>query len=348
MHEFGVIIGRFQPFHNAHLEMVRFALTRVKRLVIIIGSFNQARNIKNPWLGGERITMIESCLTNEEKTRVSFVPVRDYLYNDNIWMTEVQEQVHEHIGLCDDIILLGHKKDASSYYLKMFPKWKFVETGLNEPLNATDIRTKYFRCDADFKKDVPPPVADLLQVGWCTTDLLRVTPESKIFQNLRDEFQHIASYRQAWSGAPFPPIFVTVDAVVIKSGHVLVVRRKGNPGRGLIALPGGFLNQNEKILNGCIRELKEETGIKVPVEELYKVMGKNPTFQVFDHPDRSLRGRTITHAFLINLGEGELPTVKGTDDADKAWWMPNREVFVRENEFFEDHYHIIANFINKY
>lgn len=344
MHEFGVCIGRFQPFHNAHLDMVRIALEKAKKVIIIIGSFNQARNVKNPWLGAERISMIESCLTDEEKARVIFMPIRDYLYNENLWVTEVQEAVHEVVGSCKDIVLVGHKKDASSVYLDTFKQWKFVETGVNNPLSATDIRVKYFTCDTSFVKDLPPTVANILLHTCHDTGLN--SPGFSIFENLRDEFQHIKNYREAWRGAPFPPIFVTTDAVVIKSGHVLVVRRKGSPGRGLIALPGGFLQQNEKIITGCIRELKEETGIKVKPDDLKKAVCAK---EVFDHPDRSLRGRTITHAFCMNLGEGgDLPDVKGSDDADKAWWMPHREVYVRENEFFEDHYHMIVHFLNKY
>jgi bifunctional NMN adenylyltransferase/nudix hydrolase len=78
----------------------------------------------------------------------------------------------------------------------------------------------------------------------------------------------IEKYKESWKAAPFPPTFVTVDAVVVQSGHVLLVKRKAMPGAGLWALPGGFLNQEETLLDGAIRELKEETKIKVPVPVL--------------------------------------------------------------------------------
>ena len=61
---------------------------------------------------------------------------------------------------------------------------------------------------------------------------------------------------------------MTVDAVVVQSGHILLVKRGDMPGKGLWALPGGFLNQEETMLDGAIRELKEETKIKVPVPVL--------------------------------------------------------------------------------
>jgi bifunctional NMN adenylyltransferase/nudix hydrolase len=58
------------------------------------------------------------------------------------------------------------------------------------------------------------------------------------FAQLKAEAEFIAGYRKAWS-APYPVTFVTVDAVVVHSGHLLLVRRRSEPGRGLWALPGG-------------------------------------------------------------------------------------------------------------
>jgi bifunctional NMN adenylyltransferase/nudix hydrolase len=134
---------------------------------------------------------------------------------------------------------------------------------------------------------------------------------------------------------------MTVDAVVVQSGHILLVKRGDMPGKGLWALPGGFLNQDEKMLDGAIRELKEETKIKVPVPVLKGSIKESKTF---DAPNRSSRGRTITQAFLIDLGVGELPKVKGSDDAEKAFWVPFNKV--KQEKMFEDHFHIIDNFIN--
>ena len=65
--------------------------------------------------------------------------------------------------------------------------------------------------------------------------------------------------------------------------------------------------------------------------------------RVFDAIDRSARGRTITHAFHIELPDGELTKVKGSDDAEKARWVPIAEV--RSEECFEDHYEILQHFL---
>ena len=137
----------------------------------------------------------------------------------------------------------------------------------------------------------------------------------------------------------YPPIFSTADAIVICSGHVLMIKRRAEPGRGLWALPGGYVNaQTDKTVEAAmLRELREETMIKVPAPVL---KGSIVRSKVFDAIDRSPRGRIITHAFHIELPDGELPKVKGNDDALRAKWIPIAEV--RSEEVFEDHFEILS------
>jgi bifunctional NMN adenylyltransferase/nudix hydrolase len=68
---------------------------------------------------------------------------------------------------------------------------------------------------------------------------------------------------------------------------------------------------------------------------------------VFDSPGRSLRGRTITHAYFLQLKAGELPPVKGGDDAEKAWWMSLADLYAHEDQIYEDHLQIIQHFVSK-
>ena len=122
-----------------------------------------------------------------------------------------------------------------------------------------------------------------------------------------------------------------------------MVKRRAEPGKGLRALPGGYVNANtdKSVRDAAIRELREETGIKVPAPVL---QGSIVRSQVFDAIDRSPRGRIITHAFLIMLGaQTELPKVKGADDAEKAKWVPLNDV--RSDQCFEDHFEIIQNMV---
>lgn len=338
--EIGIYIGRLQPLHNAHLTAIRYALSQVEWLIIILGSACQAKTIKNPWTTEEREKMVRSCLTEEENKKVTIISAKDYLYRDNVWLSALQSSLSaielDEKAENSNITLFGHDKDRSTYYLHLFPHWKFQDTGNLGDIDATRVRTMFFAGNFDLlSKYIPAPVYDQLSSERGTEQHI----------NLVQEYEHIQKYKAQWCDAPFPPIFVTTDAVIIKSGHVLLVKRKCHPGRGLYALPGGFLEQHERILDGCLREVKEETQICVHKDELRKRVVDQ---RVFDHPDRSLRGRTITHAFCIDLESGTLPKVKGSDDAEKAFWMPLRDFLRNEENFFEDHYHIVDLFVSKF
>jgi len=97
--------------------------------------------------------------------------------------------------------------------------------------------------------------------------------------------------------------------------------------------------------DNAIKELKEETQIKVAAQVL---RGSIKNSHAFDYPERSLRGRTVTFAYFIELApdlKDGLPRVKGGDDAAKAFWLPLSALGEKENEFFEDHYFIIRYFL---
>ena len=338
-----VFVGRFSPFHNGHKAVIDSALERAKEVIVVVGSSFAARNTRNPFTFEERKEMIKSVYPDN---RVKVVPVSDYPYDDNKWVAAVQNVVRGAMSWSADPInigLIGHEKDGTSYYLKIFPTWGSVSVPNVDGINATDIRHDLLEnwCLKHSQDKVPSEVDETL---W---SIVANKPVSKgvysnWFETLSEEYQMIKKYKEAWKAAPFPPTFMTVDAVVVQSGHILLVRRGDMPGKGLWALPGGFLNQDEKMLDGAIRELKEETKIKVPVPVL---KGSIKSSHTFDAPNRSQRGRTITQAFFIDLGfDSKLPKVKGSDDAEKAFWVPLDEVVRNRDKFFEDHFSIISFF----
>lgn len=61
---------------------------------------------------------------------------------------------------------------------------------------------------------------------------------------------------------PDRPI-LAVSAAVIRDGHVLIVRRAGNPGNGVYTLPGGVVEAGETLIEAAVREVREETGIEI-------------------------------------------------------------------------------------
>lgn len=342
-----VFIGRFEPFHNGHAAVARHALARAKKLIFLVGSADTPRTIKNPWTVAERAVMIQSALS-EAGGRLIVRPLRDHLYNESQWIAAVQRTVNEAIksdgGHADARIgLIGKDKDASSYYLREFPQWDLVDVKHTETLSATELRRYLYEANQLdshgglmlIRANVPGPVFDMLEA---------FRKNSPVFKQLVAEHHFIDKYRAAWAEAPYAPTFVTTDAVVVHSGHVLLVRRRAEPGKGLWALPGGFIGQDESIQDACLRELREETRLKVPVPVL---KGSLKGQHVFDHPDRSLRGRTITHAFHFDFPAGDLPDVRGGDDADKARWIPVSEALDMGPQLFEDHLHILEFFLGR-
>lgn len=336
-----VFIGRFQPFHNGHKAIVDAAVKQAKEVIIVVGSSFASRNIRNPFTFEERRQMIKSVFPQDN---VKVVPVSDYPYDDNKWVHAVQNVVRGAMRWSADPIrigLIGHEKDGSSYYLKIFKPlgWGNVSVPNVNGINATDIRKHIFGGEnVDlFNSALQDEVKDVIRGVFLDGE-----KETEVYSTLVAEHLMIRKYKESWKAAPFPPTFMTVDAVVVQSGHILLVKRGDMPGKGLWALPGGFLNQAETMLDGAIRELREETKIKVPVPVL---KGSIKASKTFDAPNRSQRGRTITQAFYIDLGFAEeLPKVKGSDDAEKAFWVPFHEV--KQERMFEDHFHIIDHFVN--
>ena len=348
--DFLVFIGRFQPFHNGHQAVVRSALERARFLIVLIGSSHRARCTRNPWTFAEREDMIRATLSPEQNKRVFVLPVMDATYNDDQWLATVQQCVAGIVAGHHDrphreplIGLIGHAKDHTSYYLQLFPQWGAIDVPNAGQTSGTAIREAVFSSDSgkweDRRLDVGTAVGRDVPEQILTR--LEQFVRTDHFKALRDEHDFVRSYRAQWADAPYAPVFVTVDAVVIQSGHVLLVERGARPGKGQWALPGGFVDDTETIRSAVLRELKEETRIRVPLPVLAgSIAGEG----VFDDPHRSARGRTITHAFLIHLKpDTSLPKVRGSDDARHAFWVPLAEL--EPERFFEDHYFIVQRMI---
>lgn len=343
-----VVIGRFQPFHNGHKSLIDKALDLAEHVTILCGSSNKPRSSKNPWTFLEREEMINSVYP---EAYLDIVNINDYLYDDLKWVKEVSQAVEgivqwHNLPETASIGLLGHFKDRSSYYLSMFPNWELIEGPSFEGINATDIRKELFLGMSPDTLPMPKSVSEYLICSVGTEH----------FQSCMNEYKAIYKEKEKKSSYPYDLNEVTVDAVVVhRSGKVLLIKRGGAIGNGLWALPGGYLNKNENLYEGCVRELLEETqlnlvppgaeGLMATQEavELYTKSELRRCFvwkEIFDHPERSLAGRLITGAHLFVLDTPYLPTVKGGDDAAKAIWHP---IDLVESDYMHDDHADIIN-----
>lgn len=337
-------IGRFEPFHNGHLYGGTKALELADEVVFLVGSANLSRSPKNPFTAEERKQMILDSFPGKPVS-VEFLDDRP----EEDWIADVQAIAGNYEKDNSKICIVGHEKDASSYYLKIFPQWKFIDVHtveltvpipgnqrLQEIVHATDIRDLIFRGKLTYVYGVVPAPVHKFLVEWRL---------SGVASGLALDYEYIQQYKKAWAEAPFDPTFITTDAVVVQSGHVLLIKRGEHPGKGLWALPGGFLGIHEFIKDSCIRELIEETSIKLQPEVLTRCVVAS---EVFDNPHRSERGRTVTHAFLFKLDDTKpLPPVRGADDATEARWVPFNKILDDPQNMFEDHHQILTVMLRK-
>ena len=348
-----LFIGRFQPFHLGHQTVIDQALEQAELVIVGIGSANRSRDMYNPWYAEERQIPIATHYWDYVSSgRLQFIFLDDFLYNDHLWEQNVQEKVGE---LChmnginsNEIKLIGLEKDGTSYYLKKFPQWGHVPVRQRHDISATPIREAYF--GPGIMKD------EWVEASLEPTLVPEETSEWLMEWRNKDEYHHLVLEHQfnlqhqlPYRSLPHGHIDQTVDAVVVQSGHVLMVERKAHPGQGLLALPGGYMRTYENFLDACLRELTEEAGISFtekPKPEMTEriLRGSLVRSERFADVHRSMRGRIITEAFYFNLEERErLPWLKAGSDAKKAFWVPLGELVPRH--IFEDHYFIIQEMI---
>ncbi|GAB5519747.1 MAG: bifunctional nicotinamide-nucleotide adenylyltransferase/Nudix hydroxylase [Rhodothermales bacterium] len=349
-----VFICRAQPVHIGHLHLMQAALDEADELIVLIGSAFRAATPKNPWSYEERVRLISEAFrdyvgeTENGWTdtpapsildRVQFAPLRDYLYNDYRWASEVTARARM-LGAADDptTLLIGSYKDDSSYYLDLFQHWHFKEMPLEkhdgDVIDATDVRTAAYEA-APFPPVLMPSTMKAVY-DWAHSDT---------GAHIIREYGYLQKQQAKWANSPYPVLFTTVDALVVCSGAVLLVKRRFHPGKGLWALPGGYVRPTETLEAAARRELREETKLMVPHDDLKAAFQR---MQTFDHPRRSERGRIITHAHLYDLGIRSLPQVKGADDAEIARWLPLADVLRMEDQLFEDHFDIIMSMVSAY
>lgn len=336
-----VFIGRFQTFHNGQLALLRRALSLAPRCLVVIGSAYQARSPKNPFTWLERTEMVRLSLSEADRERVQFIAVRDY-YDQQCWVQAVKEGVSTLAGVDTktSVALVGYRKDPTSEYLNDFSNWTLEDIGPQGLIDASTLRDAYFSAAPTSLNAALAALVE--QAPGSTLEFLRAWAKLSYYPIIADEWQALRQEKAKWASSPYPPVFVTVDAVVRCDGHVLLIRRGRAPGKGLLAIPGGFIEMRETAYQSAIRELAEETNMRLLPSDMAHAL---KAVHIFDHPDRSQRGRVITHAHFFDLGARRRFEARAGDDAASVEWIPQEALSSLEDQFHDDHFHILDFFL---
>jgi len=351
-YDYLAVIGRFEPFHDGHQETFRKAFKLSKNVICIIGSSNAAPSPVNPLPAETRSMLIRDSVGHliPAGGTITFICVEDRVYKESKWLQYIQAEVAKIVGV-GTIALIGHEKDASSYYIKQnFKSWDFIETGPyikesgehGKVVSATKIRELMFENHLGYTEgNVPTPVYEFLQEYVKTAE----------FKALQNEYYHYREEEDIVRSQPYGVSYWTADSIVEQSGHILLVKRDELPGKGLWALPGTHVGKNETSDHASIRSIYQETGLKIQERIL---RGSVVETHIFEAPNRSLRARltetnarTVSHAYHYRLSsEHPLPTtLKAGDGIALAWWFEFAEVKKMRNQLFEDHADVIDYFI---
>lgn len=152
----GLVIGRYQPFHNGHLEIIREIMSdpECTELIIAIGSAQESHTKTNPFTAGERILMIDHALTEADLTSYFLIPLVD-INRYAVWVSHVESLVPP-----IDIV----------YTNNSLTKQLFTERGYKVKLPKLYDRNKYsgtkirelMLTGGDWKSLVPPAVIKII------------------------------------------------------------------------------------------------------------------------------------------------------------------------------------------
>ncbi len=125
-------------------------------------------------------------------------------------------------------------------------------------------------------------------------------------------------------------IHIAVDAIVEKGHEILLITRGSKPFEGMLALPGGFVEEGEKVEQALIREVEEEASIVVKPKE---ILG------VYSDPSRDPRGHTVSIVFVAEVVDGEL---EAGGDAKEVDWYELKKINLKKLAF--DHAKILKDY----
>jgi bifunctional NMN adenylyltransferase/nudix hydrolase len=348
-----VYILRAQPFHTGHLKVLTRACEIANEVVVILGSANMARSIKNPFTIEERMDLLQKNISYEKLDKkcdkIHITKADDFLY-DFCWENQIKETVKGLVGENKKIAIIGYDKDISSDkdsslpYLKSFSEYVLELVDYEYYLDAKAIRRNYFNgLNLNFSDSVFLNSGVVPKQTEIFLELFEKN-NKRIHEILYLEKNYLQNFDCQYRGLPYPPVFLTADFCAVSNNHILLVKRSHNYGHGLWAMPGGFLDAktDKNLSETAVRELKEETGLSIDDTDF--------AGGIIETPDRDLRGRFVTMV-LFKVDDGKMMSSfkkhQNSEILDVQWHHIDS---IQDLEMFADHKLIInasKNYIKK-
>ena len=149
-----LLIGRFQPFHNGHLEVVRKISKASGRMTIGIGSAQYSHTVNNPFTAGERYMMISNALRESKIDNAYIVPMED-LNRHSVWVSHIVSMSPPFSVVYSNNTLTRRLFSEAGYEIKDSPLYNRSE------YSGTEVRRRML-CGEDWKSLVPGAVADVI------------------------------------------------------------------------------------------------------------------------------------------------------------------------------------------
>lgn len=151
----GLLIGRFQPFHLGHLEALQFALSKIDKLWLGLGSSNKPMEKTNPFSVEERKQMIMSSIDDSIKNKISIFPIPD-LDNHVKWIENIDTIVPDYQIVFSNDPMTEHLYSKRNVNVMTIPFFK------RDQLSGTRLRD-LIKSDQKWDDLVPKGTKLLLQ-----------------------------------------------------------------------------------------------------------------------------------------------------------------------------------------
>lgn len=148
-------VGRFQPFHLGHVEVLKKILKECSEVIIIVGSAQHSHTLENPFTAGERIQMIRETLDEERISNIYVIPVED-LNRHSLWVQYVESLAPHFDVVFSNEPLTGRLFKEAGYTVKEIPLMH------REEWSGTEIRKKMLQ-NGEWKQCLPQTVVRIIE-----------------------------------------------------------------------------------------------------------------------------------------------------------------------------------------